>query len=79
MDDTKILKYVVKGEHKTVVYWLAEPIDAQKDPILSEEHTEFRWVSKENAIELVKEYTEFAELLDYFEKKIEKEIFSFKR
>lgn len=69
-DQQKILQYKVKGKDKTVVYWLAELKDAQKDPTLSEEHTEFRWLPKDNATSLAG-YADFTEMITYFHDKIQ--------
>lgn len=64
-DLTKILNYKVKGRDKTVVYWLAEIADAKRDPILSDEHTEFRWLAKEEAIAL-SGFQDFAAMVNHF-------------
>lgn len=68
-DEQKILNYKVKGKDKTVVYWLAELCDATKDPILSDEHTEFRWLDKDAAIKL-SGYADFAEMVKHFHDRI---------
>lgn len=68
-DQQKILNYKVKGKDKTVVYWLAELRDPKKNPILSDEHTEFRWLMKDEAISLCG-YTDFAEMVRHFHDKI---------
>lgn len=69
-DQQKILNYKVKGKDKTVVYWLAELCDAEKDPILSDEHTEFRWLKKDDAIKL-SGYADFAAMVQYFHDRID--------
>lgn len=69
-DESKILRYKVKGNDKTVVYWLAELLDASKDPTLSHEHTEFRWLTKDAAIAL-SGFRDFADLVEYFHDKIQ--------
>lgn len=69
MDQQKILNYKVKGNDKTVVYWLAEMRNDQKNPTLSDEHTEFRWLNKDEAISL-SGYKNFAEMVQYFHDKI---------
>lgn len=66
----KILNYNVKGKKKTVVYWLAELKDAHNNPTLSEEHTEFRWLIKDEAISL-SGYADFAEMVRHFHDEIE--------
>lgn len=68
-DQQKILNYKVNGKDKIVVYWLAELRDTQKNPILSNEHTEFRWLLKDDAIKL-SGYGDFAEMVQYFHGKI---------
>lgn len=68
-DHQKTLNYKVKGRDKTVVYWLAEIRNAQKNPTLSDEHTEFRWLNKDEAISL-SGYQDFAEMVRYFHDKI---------
>lgn len=68
-DQQKILNYKVKGKDKIVVYWLAELKDVQKDPTLSDEHTEFKWLAKDEAITL-SGYADFAEMVKYYHDKI---------
>ncbi|CAO1328599.1 unnamed protein product [Diamesa serratosioi] len=67
-DKMKILNYNVNNKPKTVVYWLAELIST-KDPTLSEEHTEFKFLPKKEAIEL-SGYADFAEMVEYFHDEI---------
>ncbi|XP_034667230.1 bis(5'-nucleosyl)-tetraphosphatase [asymmetrical] [Drosophila subobscura] len=43
------LNYQVKKEPKIVIYWLAELRNPNQEPILSEEHTELKWLGKEAA------------------------------
>lgn len=64
-DQQKVLQYKVKGHDKTVIYWLAELIDARKNPTLSDEHTEFQWLQKNEAIAL-SGYKDFAEMVNHF-------------
>lgn len=68
-DQVKILEYKVKGNDKTVVYWLAELRDPAKNPTLSDEHTEFRWLAKDAAIAL-SGFNDFAEMVNHFHNKI---------
>lgn len=72
-EEKKMLNYKVKKNkknfNKTVVYWLAELRDPQKDPILSDEHTEFRWLKKDDAISL-SGYADFAEMVNHFHDRI---------
>ena len=65
---TKILNYNVKGKPKVVVYWLAELV-TDKDPTLSDEHTEFRFLSK-NEAKALSGFSDFSDMLDYFEPEI---------
>lgn len=69
-DQQKILQYKVKGKDKTVIYWLAELVNANNDPKLSDEHTEFRWLPKEEAIAL-SGYKDFAEMVNHFHAVVE--------
>lgn len=64
-DQCKVLNYKVNGNDKVVVYWLAELKDPQKNPQLSDEHTEFIWLPKEDAISKAG-YADFAEMVQYF-------------
>lgn len=68
-DEQKVLNYKVKGKDKTVVYWLAELKDPENDPKLSEEHTEFRWLPKDQATSL-SGYPDFTEMVSYFHGRI---------
>lgn len=66
MNQQRTLQYKVKGKDKTVVYWLAELINANNDPKLSEEHTEFRWLPKQEAIAL-SGFSDFANMMNHFD------------
>lgn len=66
---TKTLNYQVKGKPKAVVYWLAELRNPNSDPKLSDEHTEFRWLAKDEAIEL-SGFKDFADMIEYFDHSI---------
>lgn len=56
-----------KGKNKTVIFWLAELKDVQKEPKLRpDEHSEYRWVTKEQATELCK-MPAFIELINQFD------------
>ncbi|XP_070599740.1 bis(5'-nucleosyl)-tetraphosphatase [asymmetrical] [Erythrolamprus reginae] len=48
----KELNYVVQGQPKTVVYWLAELKDRDTEIKLSAEHQAFRWLSLTEACRL---------------------------
>ncbi|EDW76667.2 uncharacterized protein Dwil_GK14539 [Drosophila willistoni] len=52
-DTPLTLNYQVKGKPKIVIYWLAELRDPNQEPILSEEHTALKWLTKEAAKECV--------------------------
>lgn len=65
-DQQKVLQYKVKGEDKTVIYWLAELVNANNEPKLSDEHTEFRWLRKDEMIAL-SGFIDFAEMVNHFD------------
>ncbi|CAD7078914.1 unnamed protein product [Hermetia illucens] len=69
-DVNKTLEYEVRGKLKTVIYWLAELIDPQKPPTLSDEHQDYKWLPKDEAKVLAK-YKLMADLIDCFEEKIQ--------
>ncbi|XP_017075486.2 bis(5'-nucleosyl)-tetraphosphatase [asymmetrical] [Drosophila eugracilis] len=52
-DSPLTLNYAVGGKPKIVIYWLAELRNPCQEPILSEEHTELKWLPKEEAKEIV--------------------------
>ncbi|XP_037960242.1 bis(5'-nucleosyl)-tetraphosphatase [asymmetrical] [Teleopsis dalmanni] len=52
-DSCMTLNYNVNNKPKIVVYWLAELKDPQKAPTLSDEHTEMKWLPKDQAKEIV--------------------------
>ncbi|XP_067621968.1 bis(5'-nucleosyl)-tetraphosphatase [asymmetrical] [Eurosta solidaginis] len=52
-DNPKILNYIVQGKPKVVTYWLAQLKDVTKEPKLSDEHTEIKWLPKDTAKEIV--------------------------
>ncbi|KAM7353151.1 purine phosphoribosyltransferase family protein Apf [Cochliomyia hominivorax] len=64
-DNPISLNYKVKGEPKIVIYWLAELKDPSKEPVLSREHTELKWLTKEAAKEIVG-YKDNQEMIDRF-------------
>lgn len=63
------MHYKVGENNKTVVYFLAELINIQKQPKLSYEHTEYRWATKDDAIPLVN-FIHFTKMVNYFHDKI---------
>lgn len=60
------LHYKVRGENKTVVYWLAQLLDAGLEPTLSDEHTAFKWLPAAEATELAG-FVDFRKMLEHFE------------
>lgn len=60
------VSYKGNRQDKIVTYWLAEMKNPQQDPILSKEHTEFRWLPKTAAVEL-SGYKDFEEMVNYFD------------
>lgn len=63
-------KYNGVAEPKIVTYWLAE-LTSGRDPTLSDEHTEFRFVRK-NEISSISNYPDFLEMVDFFHGEIKK-------
>ncbi|XP_061392282.1 bis(5'-nucleosyl)-tetraphosphatase [asymmetrical] [Musca vetustissima] len=68
-DNPITLNYEVRGKPKTVIYWLAELKDVSKEPVLSEEHTELKWLNKESAKEIVG-YKDNQDMIDKFHETI---------
>jgi len=72
-DMLKILNYQVyykgKSQDKIVTYWLAELKNPHQNPILSEEHTEFKWLPKREAVEL-SGFKDFEEMVEHFDDQI---------
>lgn len=60
------VSYKGNTQDKIVTYWLAEMKNPQQDPILSKEHTEFRWLPKTAAVGL-SGYKDFEEMVNYFD------------
>ncbi|XP_070507107.1 bis(5'-nucleosyl)-tetraphosphatase [asymmetrical] [Chironomus tepperi] len=67
----KILNYQVNGKSKVVIYWLAQLRDATKNPLLSDEHTEFKFLNKTDAI-LLCGYKDFANMVEELDVEIKK-------
>uniref|UniRef100_A0A336LTB8 Bis(5'-nucleosyl)-tetraphosphatase [asymmetrical] n=1 Tax=Culicoides sonorensis TaxID=179676 RepID=A0A336LTB8_CULSO len=65
---TKTLDYRVKNVDKSVVYWLAELKDVTKSVTLSDEHTDMRWLPKDDAIELCG-YEDWGDMIEEFHAK----------
>jgi bis(5'-nucleosidyl)-tetraphosphatase len=70
-DLSKTLNYHVKGKPKVVIYWLAQLKNPQHMPTLSEEHTEFKFLNKVDAIEL-SGYKDFADMVEWFDGEVRK-------
>uniref|UniRef100_A0A1L8DM02 Bis(5'-nucleosyl)-tetraphosphatase [asymmetrical] n=1 Tax=Nyssomyia neivai TaxID=330878 RepID=A0A1L8DM02_9DIPT len=77
--DLKIFKnwchemhYPVKGEDKKVVYWVAELVDPNKEPQLSNEHIARKWLPKDEAIAL-SGFSNFEEMVKKYDDIIQKE------
>ncbi|KAI8119415.1 hypothetical protein FF38_06877 [Lucilia cuprina] len=64
-DNPISLNYVVKGNPKVVVYWLAELKNPSQEAILSNEHTELKWLTKDAAKEIVG-FKDNQEMIDKF-------------
>ncbi|XP_034101277.2 bis(5'-nucleosyl)-tetraphosphatase [asymmetrical] [Drosophila nasuta] len=64
-DKQVTLNYEVKGKQKIVIYWLAELRDPNQPVVLSEEHTEYKWLAKEAAKECAK-YKDYQGMIDNF-------------
>lgn len=64
-DQPKILNYNVKGKPKVVIYWLAQLKDSCKEPTLSDEHTEMKWLTKDAAKKIVG-YKDNQQMIDEF-------------
>ncbi|XP_075151479.1 purine phosphoribosyltransferase family protein Apf isoform X2 [Haematobia irritans] len=60
-----ILNYEVRGKPKVVVYWLAELKDVSKEPTLSDEHTDMKWLNREAAKDIVG-FKDNQEMIDKF-------------
>lgn len=60
------LRYPVKGREKVVVYWLAKLLQHSMLPVLSEEHTDYKWLPAKEAIELAG-FPEFQRLIERME------------
>ncbi|XP_016964284.1 bis(5'-nucleosyl)-tetraphosphatase [asymmetrical] [Drosophila biarmipes] len=52
-DTPLTLNYQVQGKPKIVIYWLAELRNPCQEPILSEEHTDLKWLPRDAAKECV--------------------------
>ncbi|XP_043461248.1 bis(5'-nucleosyl)-tetraphosphatase [asymmetrical] [Leptopilina heterotoma] len=56
------MEYLVKGKPKTVIYWLAELVNKNKDARLSSEHQDFQWLPIDEAC-ILSEYSEMQDAL----------------
>ncbi|KAK7507331.1 hypothetical protein BaRGS_00001266 [Batillaria attramentaria] len=48
-----VLHYEAFGKPKRVVFWLSELVDPQAEIILSDEHTDFKWLPLDEACRLL--------------------------
>lgn len=65
------LHYQVKGKPKETTYWLAQLKDPNKLPTLSDEHTDFKFLSKQEASE-ISGFHDFTAMLEFFDVEIKK-------
>lgn len=63
-------KYRGVAKPKVVTYWLAELISG-RDPTLSDEHTEYKFVKKDEIANLA-DYKDFLDMVEYFDIEIRK-------
>lgn len=61
----------MKGKPKETTYWVAQLKDPSKLPTLSHEHTDFKFLKKQEAIDIAG-YADFAQMMDFFEVEIKK-------
>lgn len=61
----------MNGKPKVVVYWLAQLKNATKNPTLSDEHTDFKFLNKKDAISL-SGYKDFANMIEELDVEIRK-------
>ncbi|CAD6997660.1 bis(5'-nucleosyl)-tetraphosphatase [asymmetrical] [Ceratitis capitata] len=64
-DKKKVLNYKVNDKPKVVIYWLAQLKDPNKEPMLSDEHVEMKWLSKDDAKRTVG-YKDNQDMIDEF-------------
>lgn len=69
-NEQKTIKYDANGKNKIIVFWLAELTDPKKIATLSTEHTEFKWLDKDNTISMVGN-SNFTEMVSYLHDRIE--------
>lgn len=67
-DMMRTLQYEVRGKPKTTVYFVAQLLSA-KDPVLSDEHTEYRFVPKSD-VQAIAPFPDFLEMLEAFDAEI---------
>ncbi|KAJ6644275.1 Bis(5'-nucleosyl)-tetraphosphatase [asymmetrical] [Pseudolycoriella hygida] len=65
------MRYKVGENDKTVVYYPAELKNVKKEPKLCHEHTEFCWVTKDEAMKLTN-FVHFTKMVDHLHHKIDK-------
>lgn len=65
-EDAKFeINYPVNGKPKTVIYWLAELLNQNKEVTMSKEHQDFKWLGLQDACELAS-YSEMQNTLKHF-------------
>lgn len=67
------IKYNVKGQPKTVVYWLAEFTNKNKSISMSSEHIAYKWLPIKEACDLSR-YNEMQETLNFFDRYINEKL-----
>lgn len=65
---SRTLTYQVKGKSKTTTYFLAQLL-VDVDPVLSEEHTEFKFVSR-NDMKAIANFPDFLAMVEAFDSEI---------
>lgn len=65
---SKTLNYDVKGQPKTVIYWLAKIKNPEEKVKLSDEHQDFKWLPLKEAQE-ISGFEDMKQLLAEFHKK----------
>lgn len=69
-DMMRTLEYEVRGKPKTSVYFVAQLLTAD-NPVLSEEHTEFRFVPKSD-VKTIAPFPDFLQMVEDFDAEIRK-------
>lgn len=72
-DAKQELNYDVKGKPKTVIYWLAELVNKDKEAKLSDEHQDLKWLGFDDACK-ISNYGDMQQSLKYFDDYISKNL-----